>query len=85
MSRHSRRGITMSETIFRPSAYSTGIVPVQPYTPMWPEGETYGSAWSFIGNVIEYRRYILVGLGITGVAGVLTLRHFGRKKTQGKG
>ena len=28
---------------FRPSSYSTGIQPVQPYTPIWPEGTEYGS------------------------------------------
>ncbi len=29
---------------FRPSVYSTGEQPVQPYTPIWPE---YGESWWF--------------------------------------
>jgi hypothetical protein len=28
---------------FRPSSYSTGIQPLQSYTPAWPEGAEYGS------------------------------------------
>jgi hypothetical protein len=32
-----------SRISFRPSVYSTGTQPVQPYTVRWPEGEGYGS------------------------------------------
>ena len=31
---------------FRPSVYTTGTQPIQPYTPEWPEGMEYGSAWT---------------------------------------
>jgi hypothetical protein len=30
---------------FRPSTYSTGLQPVQPYTAQWLEGGEYGFAW----------------------------------------
>jgi len=32
---------------FRPSVYSTGEQPIQPYTPIWPEGSEYGESWWF--------------------------------------
>ena len=80
MARRNRRLIETTETIFRPSVYSTGLQPLQPYTPAWPEGSGYGSLWGIAGTLIEYRRPILVGLSIVTVGGVLLLRRYARRK-----
>ena len=32
--------------VFRPSEYSTGLEPLQPYTRKWPQGSEYGEWWT---------------------------------------
>jgi hypothetical protein len=42
-----------SRMSFRPSVYSTGVEPVQSYTPVWPEGQEYG-AWYSPDQLYKY-------------------------------
>lgn len=45
MARGNRRQASRSRVAFRPSSLAIGLEPVQPYTPVWPEGSEYGASW----------------------------------------
>ena len=48
------RQYAASLSSFRPSVYTTGTQPIQPYNPEWPEGIEYGSAWTTLTQPVAW-------------------------------